>query len=158
MTKPLATCVITAFILSACDTFNAGSHGRIAKAERYCGFEIVTFERQQQAYVCLKDRDRSAPADEEPWLHMARSCFKNQRYGEAIVYANEALKCDPNDVDARSIAAVSGLRVASKAIADLRRWQAENGNNADNERALTKLLRSSIGESLLRSPDGDRKP
>ncbi len=50
---------------------------------------------------------------------------------------------------ANSIAAVSGLRVASKALAELTRKNNLSGNVKTEAQDLAKLLRTSLGEDVL---------
>ena len=56
---------------------------------------------------------------------------------------------DPDDTLAHSIAAVSGLRVASKALADLTRKNNLSGTIRSEAQDLAKLLRTSLGEEAL---------
>lgn len=89
------------------------------------------------------------PQDSAPLVRIAQMHYDRGNYGEAIVHASGALKREPDNLLANSIAAVSGLRVASKALADL----AERNNLAGPVRSeaedLAKLLRASLGEKEL---------
>jgi hypothetical protein len=83
---------------------------------------------------------------------MAQIRFNAGAYGEAITNAHEALERDPDDTVAHSIVAVSGLRVASKALADLTRKNNLSGDVKSEAQDLAKLLRTSIGEPTLVPP------
>ena len=80
---------------------------------------------------------------------MAQIRFDASQYGEAISHAQESLARDPNDTLAYSILAVSGLRVASKALADLTRKNNLQGSVRSEAQDLAKLLRTSLGEEAL---------
>ncbi|MFX6250426.1 hypothetical protein ABTF88_20855, partial [Acinetobacter baumannii] len=66
-----------------------------------------------------------------------------------IVNAQEALKRDPADKVANSIVTVSGLRLATKSLGDLRSQNALNGSVKTEAQDLTKILRESLGENTL---------
>ena len=80
--------------------------------------------------------------------------FDSTDYGEAIVNALEALERDPDDTLANSIVAVSGLRVTSKALADLSQKNNLSGNVRTEAQELAKLLRTSLNEEVLVSNGG----
>lgn len=102
-----------------------------------------------KAQVLLKSAATSYPADKTPWLHLAQLKFDRASYGEAILHAQEALQRDPNDKLGNSIVAVSGLRLSTKALADLSQQNNLNGSLRSEAQELARLLRSSLGEELL---------
>lgn len=102
-----------------------------------------------KAQSILKNAATSYPADKTPWLHMAQIKFERASYGEAIINAQEALLRDPNDKLGNSIVAVSGLRLSTKALADLSQQNNLNGSLRSEAQDLAKLLRSSLGEDVL---------
>jgi hypothetical protein len=110
-----------------------------------------------KAYALLKSAGASFPTDKTPWVRMAQMRFDSTDYGEAIVNALEALERDPDDTLANSIVAVSGLRVTSKALADLSQKNNLSGNVRTEAQELAKLLRSSLGEEVLVA-NGGRPP
>jgi predicted Zn-dependent protease len=105
--------------------------------------------QNDKAYALLKSAGTSFPTDKTPWVRMAQMRFDSTDYGRAIVDALEALERDPDDTLANSIVAVSGLRVTSKALADLSRKNNLSGNVRTEAQELAKLLRSSLGEEVL---------
>jgi predicted Zn-dependent protease len=109
-----------------------------------------------KAQGILKSAATNYPADKTPWLHMAQMKFDRASYGEAIINAQEALLRDPNDKLGNSIVAVSGLRLSTKALADLSQQNNLNGSLRSEAQDLAKLLRSSLGEDVL--VPGARKP
>jgi tetratricopeptide (TPR) repeat protein len=102
-----------------------------------------------RAYAALQSASLAFPADKTPWVRMAQLRFDANEYGEAIVAALEALERDPDDTLANSIAAVSGLRVSSKALGDLTRKNKLNGDVRSEAQDLARLLRTSLGEEVL---------
>jgi tetratricopeptide (TPR) repeat protein len=102
-----------------------------------------------KAYALLKQASVTYPADKAPWVRMAQMRFDSNNYGEAIVNALEALHRDPDDTLANSVVAVSGLRLSSKALADLTRKNNLSGTVRTEAQDLAKLLRNSLNEDVL---------
>ncbi|MBV8124978.1 MAG: hypothetical protein JO370_12995, partial [Paucibacter sp.] len=102
-----------------------------------------------KAMAVLKNAAVTYPADKTPWLHMAQLRFDHGNYGEAIINAQEALQRDPADKLGNSIVAVSGLRLSTKALADLSQQNNLSGSLRSEAQDLAKLLRSSLGEEVL---------
>ncbi|MES2128153.1 MAG: tetratricopeptide repeat protein [Pseudomonadota bacterium] len=102
-----------------------------------------------KATQALKQAAASYPADKAPWLKLAQLRFDAGVYGEAIAYAGEAIERDQDDTLALSIVAVSGLRVSSKALADLSHKNNLSGSVRSEAQDLAKLLRASLGEEVL---------
>jgi hypothetical protein len=105
--------------------------------------------QNDKAYALLKGAGTAFPTDKAPWVRMAQMRFDSTDYGQAIVDALEALERDPDDTLANSIVAVSGLRVTSKALADLSQKNNLSGNVRTEAQELARLLRSSLGEEVL---------
>ncbi|NMM26950.1 MAG: hypothetical protein HHJ12_06600 [Glaciimonas sp.] len=102
-----------------------------------------------QALILLKGATNQFPADKTPWLRIAQIKFDNANYGEAIINALEALQRDPTDKVANSIVTVSGLRLSTKALSNLRSQNALSGTLKSEAQDLTKLLRENLGETVL---------
>ena len=75
-----------------------------------------------------------------------------RNYGEAIVAADEVLQRDPADRVAKSVRAVSGLRVATESIADLRNDEDMKGSARADAVSLAKVMRETLGEDVLVPP------
>jgi predicted Zn-dependent protease len=110
--------------------------------------------QNDKAYAILKQAGSNFPTDKAPWLRMAQMRFESTNYGEAIVNALEVLERDPDDTLANSILAVSGLRVTSKALADLSQKNNLSGNVRTEAQELAKLLRTSLNETDLVAKPG----
>jgi predicted Zn-dependent protease len=116
----------------------------------------IAAKQEEKAYAMLKAAGAAHPVDKRPWVKMAQIRFNAGVYGEAITDAQEALERDPDDSVAHSIVAVSGLRVASKALADLTRKNNLNGDVKSEAQDLAKLLRTSLGEDKLFKSDTNK--
>lgn len=103
----------------------------------------------EQALSLFKDAANKFPTDKTPWLRIAQIKFDSASYGEAIINALEALQRDPTDKIANSIVTVSGLRLATKSLADLRTQNALSGTVKNEAQDLAKLLRENLGETVL---------
>ena len=146
--------VATAVLLSACVT-----DGSTVRTEK---LQAATLERAmadadtalaagqgEAAQQMLKNTASAYPADKAPWLRLAQIKFDRASYGEAIMYALEGLQRDPADKLGNSIVAVSGLRLSTKALADLSQQNNLNGSLRSEASDLAKLLRTSLGEEVL---------
>jgi tetratricopeptide (TPR) repeat protein len=147
---PAMACVA---LLTACGTTGEGS-GAVAKgatieASIAAADAAVAAGQPDKAYAVLKSASQAFPSDKTPWVRMAQMRFDANNYGEAIVNALAAIERDPDDTLANSIAAVSGLRVSSKALGELTRKNRLNGDVKSEAQDLAKLLRSSLGEDVL---------
>jgi tetratricopeptide (TPR) repeat protein len=146
---PGAICVL---LLSACATANLAPPARpqvtlgtvLSDAD-----SALKAGQNDKAVQLLRSATSAYPADKAPWLKMAQLRFETGSYGEAISSAQEALERDPDDTLANSIVAVSGLRVASKALADLTQKNNLTGTVRSEAQDLAKLLRESLGETTL---------
>jgi tetratricopeptide (TPR) repeat protein len=154
MFKRLLPSLVCVAILSACASGGAGS-GSIAKGPATMAAAMAEADaavmagQSDKAYAILKGASSAFPTDKTPWLRMAQMRYDGNNYGEAIVNALEALERDPDDTLANSIAAVSGLRVSSKALADLTHKNNLAGNVRSEAQDLAKLLRTTLGEEVL---------
>jgi tetratricopeptide (TPR) repeat protein len=107
---------------------------------------------KEQAITLWKQSAGAAPADKAPWSHIAQTRYEAGQYGDAIQAALEVLVRDPNDTLANSIIAVSGLRLSTRALGDLSRQNNLSGSVRTESQDLAKLLRESLGESVLVPP------
>jgi tetratricopeptide (TPR) repeat protein len=107
---------------------------------------------KEQAIDLWKQAATAFPADKSPWTHIAQTRYEAGQYGDAIQAALEVLVRDPNDKLANSIVAISGLRLATRAIGDLSRQNNLNGSLKSESQELAKLLRENLGESVLVPP------
>lgn len=95
---------------------------------------------------------KADPSKKQPWARIAQAQFDARNYGSAIAAAQEVLQRDTTDVTAKSIMAVSGLRVSANALEQLRLANALGGSTRDEAQALARIMRDALGESILPPP------
>ena len=95
---------------------------------------------------------KADPSKKQPWARIAQAQFDARNYGSAIAAAQEVLQRDTSDVTAKSIMAVSGLRVSANALEQLRLANALGGSTRDEAQALARIMRDALGESILPPP------
>lgn len=115
---------------------------KLASAESSAG-------HTDKAIQLLKGAAKTYPADKKPWQQIAQLYFDNSLYADAIINAQEALQRDADDKLANSIVAVSGLRLSTKALADLAHSNNLTGNVRADAQALVNLMRENLGEKVL---------
>lgn len=154
-----AVCVVA---LSACSTAPVKPPAPPAPptmAELMGKAAAVDSAGQKEAAMTLwKQAATAYPADKDPWTRMAQTKYEAGQYGDAIVNAQEILVRDPNDQLANSIIAISGLRLSTRALADLSRQNGLSGSTRTESQELARLLRESLGEQVLVPPVRDKQP
>lgn len=105
--------------------------------------------QSDKGIALLKSATVAFPNDKQAWVRMAQLRFDQHSYGDAIVDALEAIERDPEDMQAHSILAVGGLRVATKALADLTHKNNLSGTVRSEAQDLAKLLRARLGDELI---------
>ena len=161
MLKRLMPLIVGVVALAGCAT---GPQGVASQSNTPVGEQVfaeadkaIAANQEEKAYAMLKNAGDAHPVDKRPWVKMAQIRFNAGVYGEAITNAHEALERDPDDKVAHSIVAVSGLRVASKALADLTRKNNLQGDVKSEAQDLALMLRTSLGEPNLFKPTGTAK-
>ena len=107
---------------------------------------------QKDALKILDDLAARNPERKEPWARKARVQFDAGNYAQAITAAEEVLQRDPADRTAKSIRAVAGLRVATQSLNELRSDVELKGNARSDAIGLVKVMRDTLGESVLVPP------
>lgn len=91
----------------------------------------------------------SSPEDDSTHIRWARKSFELGDYGQAIVFADDALKRAPDNIDALSIMAVSALRVSKYAMDSLQPVLPRRLGKVSESKAIAELLRAVVGEQKL---------
>jgi tetratricopeptide (TPR) repeat protein len=151
--KRLLMSMSLALLASACETTEVAplEHPSILAATREADAALKAGQHDK-AMQLLQGSTKAFPAVKTAWLKLAQLHFDQNRYGEAIVHAQAVIERDPDDMVAHSIVAVSGLRLASKALADLSQKNRINGDLRSEAQSLAKLMRSSLNEDVLVPP------
>lgn len=105
--------------------------------------------QKEAALLQYAEAAKLYPASFQPWLKIAQIKFESSNYGEAITAAQQVISRDERNQVANSILAVSGLRVSTKALAELRHQSELTGSVRDEAQDLAKVLRDSLGERIL---------
>jgi hypothetical protein len=95
---------------------------------------------------------KADPSKKQPWARIAQAQFDARNYGSAITAAQEVLQRDTTDNTAKSIMAVSGLRVSAYALEQLRMANALAGSTREEAQTLARIMREALGESILPPP------
>ncbi len=112
-----------------------------------------------QALDQLDQAIKADPSSKAPWLKKAQMHFDARQYGAAITAAQEVLQRDVNDTTAKSILAVSGLRVSAQALEQLRKSNEVTGSARSEAEGVAKIIREALGEPILGpAGDGVKKP
>ncbi|WP_156822073.1 tetratricopeptide repeat protein [Azoarcus sp. KH32C] len=110
---------------------------------------LMAENKQEEAVGLLSRMASENPARKEPWVRLAKLHFDAAAYGRAIVAADEVLQRDPADRTAKSVRAVSGLRVATESLAELRKDADLRGSAQADAQSLARNLRETLGEDVL---------
>lgn len=89
------------------------------------------------------------PSQAEPWSRISQIHFAQGNYSLAIVAAEETLKRDPSNRQAKSVTVVGGLRLATRSLEDLRNDSSLTGDTTADARRLAALLRETLGTPVL---------
>ncbi|MCY1506640.1 hypothetical protein D9M68_408920 [compost metagenome] len=119
--------------------------------------ETLATKSNDQAVAQFQEIALRNPSRGAPWSYIAKIRFDEQRYGEAIVAADEALNREPEDFTAKTVRAVGGLRVAMQSLADLRADALLAGNARTDAVALAAAMRETLGQDVL-FPEGYKPP
>jgi len=117
---------------------------------------VVKGGDQNRGLSLYEQLTRADPTREEPWSRIAQIQFSQGHYGQAIVAAQEALQRDQTDRQAKSVLAVSGLRVATESIGQLRQDAALAGDAKSDAQVLAHQLRDTLGQSALFPEDEEK--
>ena len=105
--------------------------------------------KSEQAIALLNQAAKENPTSMLPWLKMSNIWFNSGNYPSAILTANEVLKRESENQEAKSILVVAGLRVAAGAITGLVQQNTVNLSARVEAENLTKALRNALGEKVL---------
>ena len=157
LTRSLTAIGAAAFIAGCASTAPAPSPEESYTQGMSQAEAALTSGQKEQAVSMFEQVARANPAREEPWSRIAQIQYADQKYPQAIVAAEEALQRDATDRKAKSILAVSGLRVARRSVMELRDDSALAGDVKTDAQVLAKMMRETLGEQVL-FPDEKPKP
>lgn len=139
-----------AALITGCTTTNPGPQTDDAFKQSMSEAETAAKGGQQDKAIDLYQQiAKQNPTRDEPWVRIAQIQFGSEKYPQAILAAEEALQRDNADRQAKSILAVSGLRVARRSLQELRADSALAGDVKTDAQVLAKMLRDTLGEQVL---------
>ncbi len=137
----------------ACATHSGSPSPEQAAADLPSQIEQAQAARQSgdlpKAAALLQQAATSNPTSKQPWVKLAQMHFDAGNYSAAIVAAEEALQREAHDTTALSVLSVSGLRIASQSLQQLRKASAVSGSTRVEAEALAHTIRESLGEDVL---------
>lgn len=147
--KRLLSCLACAAVVTGCATAPPPKPPATVASLMAGAEAAIKAGKPEEGAAWLKTAIATFPADKAPRLRMAQLQFECVNYGEAITHAQAVLERDPDDLVAHSIVAVSGLRVSSKALADLVTKNNLTGTVRAEAQDLARLLRANIGGEII---------
>ena len=139
-----------AALITGCATSNPGPQTDEAFKQSMSEAETAAKGGQQDKAIDLYQQIAKVnPTRDEPWVRIAQLQFGAEKYPQAILAAEEALQRDGSDRQAKSILAVSGLRVSASALEQLRKVNEVNGSTRTEAESVAKLIRDALGEPIL---------
>lgn len=148
-----AIAALFALTLSACASLGFPESGApdydtlVAEADA-----ALTLGQPDLAISRLEQAGQVDTARKDPWLRLARLHAEAERYGAAAQAAEEALRRDPADAEARELLRVSSLRTAARALDRGRQEGWEAPPQADFD-ALARVMRAVAGPGALVSDE-----
>jgi tetratricopeptide (TPR) repeat protein len=144
--------ILSCFLIAGCTTTS-----KTSEAERRASLDTLIKQadgelangRSEQAIALLNQAAKENPTSMLPWQKMSNIWFNSGNYPSAILTANEVLKRESENQEAKSILVVAGLRVAAGAITGLVQKNPVNFSARDEAENLTKALRTALGEKVL---------
>jgi len=97
----------------------------------------------------LKDVAQARPTEKTPWVRMTQIKYEAASYRDAVAYALQVLQRDPADKYAKGVVALGGLKLSIKALNDLGAQGDLNGSVLADAQTQTKMLRESLGETVV---------
>ncbi len=155
----LSAVVLACATVVGCATQNANMQGNAEMFNKaLADVDAVAKGGDQTRALALYDQlTKMDPTREEPWSRIAQIQFQQSHYGQAIVAAQEALSRDQTDREAKSVLAVSGLRVATESLGQLRQDSALAGDAKSDAQVLAHQLRDTLGEATLFPEEAEKK-
>lgn len=166
LSRGICYAVVSVFALNlaACSTLNSNGAEKPPTladkvAERIAAADKAHAQgKTDEAFNELEAASDLDPASKMPWLRKAQIHFDARLYGQAITEAQEVLQRDNTDLTAKSILAVSGLRVSADALDQLRKVDEVKGSTRSEAEAVAKIIREALGEPILLPQPVAEKP
>jgi hypothetical protein len=161
--RPIAACVLASGLLFLGACASTSKPASLIMPPSYAELMASAEDAHRKGGVVeamgfYEKATKADPSKKQPWARIAQAQFDARNYGSAIAAAQEVLQRDTTDVTAKSIMAVSGLRVSANALEQLRLANALGGSTRDEAQALARIMRDALGESILPPPTPTAAP
>jgi hypothetical protein len=140
--------IICLFLISGCASSPEVSQKSTAQLIEESSAALSSGKRET-AIAPLDNASKINPASAPPWLKQAQLHFEADNYPAAIQAADEAMKRDPANKEAKAIAVVASLRVAIRALSDMSQDSVLRGTNRSEAERLARALRETLDQDVL---------
>jgi len=152
--KTLTPLALALMVLAGCASKPVAEEVQVPSAEVYAksladADALSAAGNQEAAVSAYRKIAIDNPTKPDPWVKVAQIDFAQGHYSQAIVSAEETLKRDPSNRQAKSITAVGGLRLAVRSLEELRVDSALAGDARSDAYKLAAMLRETLGEPVL---------
>lgn len=149
--RTTAACALVLGVIFSSGCATTGESGSAAAMSTMLqqAHELNASGSRDKALALLDQAAKENPTSKEPWLRIAQLHFDASNYPLAMQAAQEVLAREPLNQEAKSVLIVSGLRVAARAISELRNENALSGSTRSEAEKLARSLRETLGESVL---------
>jgi tetratricopeptide (TPR) repeat protein len=141
--------ICVAMWVAGCSSLQSGNELPDSAKLMQEGTQLLDQGQKEKGLAMLSAAARANPASAEPWVKTAQAQFDAENYPAAIVAADEAQKRDPTRKETKAIAVVASLRVAVRALTDMREDSALRGNTRSEAERLARMLRETLGQDVL---------
>lgn len=135
--------------VAGCSSLQSGTELPDSSKLMQEGMKLLDEGQKEKGLAMLSSAARANPASAEPWAKTAQAQFDAENYPAAIVAADEAQKRDPARKETKAISVVASLRVAVRALTDMREDSALRGNTRSEAERLARMLRETLGQDVL---------
>ncbi len=148
----VAPVLLCAGLLSGCATTSidgSNSADQIYAQRMSDADELMTTGKRDAAILAYEKIAADNPTQGAPWAKVAQIHFEQGHYSQAIVAAEETLRRDPANREAKSVTAVGGLRLAVRSLEELRNDAELAGDAKTDAVKLALMLRETLGQPVL---------
>jgi hypothetical protein len=145
----VVVCAVVASWLGGCSTLPPTSELPDATKLLQEGQAALDLGQKEKGLALLSSAAKANPGSADAWVKIAQTQFDAENYPAAIVAADEAQKRDPQRKETKAIAVVASLRVAVRALTDMREDSNLRGNTRSEAERLARMLRETLGQDVL---------
>jgi hypothetical protein len=141
--------ISVAILIAGCGSLQSGAELPDAVKLMQEGAHALDQGQKEKGLALFATAARANPASADPWAKTAQAQFDAENYSAAIVAADEAQKRDPSRKETKAISVVASLRVAVRALTDMREDSNLRGTTRSEAERLARMLRETLGQDVL---------